>query len=303
MFQASDLDNSTPRSAARTLTYQLLNTFDFRDAQLAEELLRRRNRSGKSQSKYFKSLWELFYGHVRKLTSAIIIIDALDECREMAIFAEHLLELSQATQLKILITIRREANLISYFSDHPYLHFGAEENCQDISLYLSAHISSIENLSNIGVSEWRFERLQMSLSEYLSQCANGLFIWAALVVKEPELQTTIGDVLRTENKIPPTLAGLYITILTRIPVSRRRLCTTILKWLICAVRPLAIGDMEEILRIETCRRDDELLVSEKEVTYACGSLIFVEKGEMHLVHQSLADYLRDGSEETQPDNT
>ena len=303
MFKADDADKCTPLSAARTLTYQLFRSFNFQNTMLVKALHERRKRSGKLQALDYQSLWELFCAHIDQAGTAVIVVDALDECKEATIFVDSLLRLSQAAHAKILITSRREATLATKLDKHTWLHFGAEENHQDISLYLNTKIASNSTLSDPFVSERLLQHLTMKLADYLLQRANGLFLWASLVLKEVESQMTVEDILRTVEELPPDLAETYKVILQKLPVTRtsRPLCRPILRWLACAIRPLSVTEMWEILAFEIAGGPEEFLASERDVEHACGSLVNVVDGIMHLAHRSLTEYLCNGSQAGQPD--
>ena len=114
---------------------------------------------------------------------------------------------------------------------------------------------------------------------------------------------TVEDILRTVEELPPGLAETYKVILQKLPVTRtpRPLCKPILRWLACAVRPLSVTEMWEILAFEIAGGHEEFLASEREVELACGSLVNVVDGIMHLAHRLLTEYLCNGSQASQPD--
>jgi len=299
MFQAGDVAKSTPLSAARTLTYQLLDGLNPNDAALVEAVAQRSSRSGSSEARDFRSLWELFCENVCKLQTAIIVVDAIDECQDGPVFIDSILKLSKAPHIKILITGRREANLLSHLESHQSLNFGVRENHQDIFYFLSTEISNSRKLSDPVLSKHFLERFNMSLCDYLLQRANGLFIWASLVLKELDSQITVEDILRTVDELPQELVDIYNLILRNIPVPERKLCTSILRWLACAVRPLSVAELWEVLSIEMAGGYEDFLVSEREIEISCGSLVVMENGFMHLVHHSLAEFLCNPSREPQ----
>lgn len=301
MFKAGHNEKRTALAAARTLTYQTLKCLNPKDQSLVEALIQRCNKSGSPQVRTFQSLWDLFCEHVVKLSSVTIVVDALDECKEGSTLAYSLWKLSQATQTKVLITSRREANLSSRMENCLSLNFGAQENDEDISRYLTTEISNSPKLTDPVVSRCLREHLKMDLSEYLLQSANGLFAWASLVLKELKSQITVKDILRTVDEIPSDLVDIYNVILRNIPTARRRLCVPILKWLAMAVRPLSVTEMWEILSTEIAGGYENFLVSEGEVEFACGSLVQVEDGILYLFHQSLADYLCNRAQEKRLD--
>ncbi len=291
MFQARHLGKRAPIAAARTLTYQLLKSLKFQTDSLFEALVQHRNRSGSPQPNDFQSLWDLFSEHIVKLSSAIVVVDALDECEEDSTLCACLLKLSQAAQVKVLITSRREASLSSLLDNHLSLNFGAKENQQDIYRYLTHEISNSPKLSKPIVSNRVIERFNMDLPDYLLHRANGLFLWVSLALKELEMQITMEDLLRTVDELPSGLAEVYALVLHKIPASKRGLCRPILRWLACAYTPLSVSEMWQALSIELVGRDGDFLASQREIECACGSLVVIENGKMHLAHQSLAEFL------------
>jgi hypothetical protein len=96
------------------------------------------------------------------------------------------------------------------------------------------------------------ETTRRELIEEISDKSNGCFLWVALVLKE--LETTHGkhqieDLLRS---VPIGMDDLYLKILKNISCDAKNkvIANAILRWVVCAIRPLTIYELSEALRLD-----------------------------------------------------
>ena len=311
------------------MTHQLLNDpRSFDEAFLNELYEHMKTKSGQEKADNFDFLWDLFANHVQKLARTTIVIDALDECEQSAAFLSSILQDLSASDVKFIILSRREIELIKLLDHHPQIRFSHEENKSDILAYLQAEISKHPRLSSESVRKRVHKRYHMNLAEVLNSRANGSFMWATSALRELDRKATASEIIVALRGLPSGLTELYTAILKdynkRLDPTERRFCSMILRWLICAARPLSSNELwaavknEYLLSLpgvcsnETTEYDsneesiydsnnesdndssDDFLFSPSEIEIMCGSLVTVTDEKVQLAHLSIAEFLRCG---------
>lgn len=97
---------------------------------------------------------------------------------------------------------------------------------------------------------------------------------------------------------------MHERIITRLDATlgsaHRQLATKILTWIVCAVRPLRLVELQEILSFEIREgrtvgqppvNDDDLMYSEKDIELACGALVLSRNGSLRLIYLSKKEIL------------
>ena len=124
----TDFDKNTPTAVVRSLLYQLYKSVDDQKASqsLNDDLGAALDRSGKQSAVNFTVLWQLFSTHIRNLTTATIILDALDECQNPDQLIEGLKELAKLSSLKVIMTSRKELHLHDELNDVSFIEIAPE---------------------------------------------------------------------------------------------------------------------------------------------------------------------------------
>ena len=195
---------------------------------------------------------------------------------------------SAVNRVKIIATSRPQAELDSYFPGLIQIALDSDLSRQDITNYITAEASSFP------------AALREEILETLTTGADGMFLWAALMLQELRSQATtrpkaIRQILRS---LPRGLPALYATILGKIPPGRRNDAKTILRWVVWAVRPMhlrelgvAIALTPEHTSIASLQEDMESDLA-KILQLLFGSLLRVQDdGTVHLRHQSTKEFL------------
>ena len=131
-----------------------------------------------------------------------------------------------------------------------------------------------------------------------------MFLWAYLMIQELKQLGTVREVDEALRSLPRGLENMHEDIITRLDATphpaHRRLAVKILKWIVCAVRPLRLVELQEVMRFEfregrsftrQSADDDDFLYSEKDIELACGALVLTRNGTLQLIHLSTKEIL------------
>ena len=295
-FKLTDNDKNSVLAVTRSLLYQLYSLFP---TTLSTEIVALRDNSGKERALSEQGLWDLFVKHTKELTNLIIVLDALDECNGVDVLVRRLSSLLQCCRAKILVASRKEENIALALADYPQIVICHEDVEADIHSYVTAEIMEIPR--------FRGKSVQHRMIDALSSGHGGMFLWAYLMVKELKELGTVRQVDDALKSLPRGLEEMHEAIITRLDSTlhkaHRELATKILTWIVCAVRPLRLPELQEILRFEIQQDrtaghslddnsdDDDLLYSEKDIELACGALVMSRNGTLQLIHLSTKEIL------------
>ena len=290
----ADADKNCPLAIARALVYQLLRSPRLAKRQeLIGDLKLHKTAGGQSRAVSFRPLWNILCKYCRDLPDAIIILDALDECSDTHLLIPGLLKLAHQGSAKVVITSRREPELVGAIERVPSVAIGAEDLRDDIKAYLEYQVSQSSMLSD--------PRVRSRIVRVLSVRSKGMFLWVALMLKELESRSTIDEIESALSSLPDGLNEVYERILTRLhntlKPSRRMFCCRLLKWITLAKRPLRLDEVGEALKLEyaTATGDSSftqnLLCSVRELELVCGSLVTVKNQSIQLIHLSTREFL------------
>lgn len=295
-FKLTDNDKNSVLAVTRSLLYQLYSLFP---ATLSTEIVALRDNSGKERALSEQGLWDLFVKHTKGLTDFIIVLDALDECNGVDVLLRRLSSLLQCCRARIFVASRKEESIALALAGYPQIVICHEDVEADIHSYITAEINEIPR--------FRGKSVQHRMIDALSSGHEGMFLWAYLMVKELKELGTVRQVDNALKSLPRGLEEMHEAIITRLDSTlhkaHRELATKILTWIVCAVRPLRLPELQEILRFEI-RQDrtaghllddnsdeDDLLYSEKDVELACGALVMSRNGTLQLIHLSTKEIL------------
>ena len=292
-FKMTDSDKNSVLAVTRSLVYQLYSLFP---ARLASDIISLKDGSGKDNALSDQRLWDVFVKHVKGIPDLVIVLDALDECDGVDLLLRRLKLLLQVSHVKIFVVSRREQEIPLELESFPQIFIDHECNKADIHSYVTTSIKEIPR--------FRGKSVQQRMISALSSGHGGMFLWAYLMIKELKELGTAKQVDDALSSLPKGLENLHERIITRLDANlhgaHRQLAISILMWVVCAVRPLRLAELQEILRfeIEEGRRtgpsfvdDDEFLYSEKDIELACGALVVSRNQTLQLVHLSTKEIL------------
>jgi ankyrin repeat protein len=238
----------TPLGLFRSLLYQLREVPDAL-SDVLDTFQQRCETVGKPNEKWQWHLHELqtFFG--LSLQKALqtrpvwLFVDALDECgheeaRALADFFKSVLEVLPSVKLKdlhICFTCRLYPTLVL---DGVFELWVEKENGADISTFVEAKLSSFR------------KRTSSTLPDLIMKRANGVFLWASLVVTQVlDLELEGAGLKQMEHvilSVPQELNDLYFDLVQKMPQN----CEKLIQWICFAMRPLSLDELRWAMLVE-----------------------------------------------------
>ena len=292
-FKMTDNDKNSVIAVTRSLVYQL---YLLSPASLCADILSLRDSGGKDRALSERGLWELFVKHARDMNKLTIILDALDECNGVRVLLQRMIAFSNCSRAKIFLVSRREESIALELEVCPRIVITHEDIESDINSYVKAEIAK--------VPRFRDKPIEQEMVSALSSGHGGMFLWAYLMIQELKEVGTEEQVKKALRSLPEGLEEMHEKIITRLDATlrsaHRQLATKILKWIVCAVRPLRLVELREIMRFDFREGrsstqktvdDDDFFYSEKDIELACGALVLTRNGALQLIHLSTKEIL------------
>jgi len=259
----------------------------------------------------FHELWRIFLAIAsdKRIGTVSIIIDAIDECEQTTRerFLQDMLYLirksrssgSRGPCIKFLITSRPRLGRL-YTTN--LLQIDKHHLEQDLRLVIQTKVDSIVQRTRCKPDVRRY------LENALYSKADCTFLWVTLVLHllEKSLLASQQDFKRIIDEVPKTLTATYQRYLQDIPVEYQTLATRILHFLVGSFRPLTLDEIQILIAIQrhhsglSAVEEDAQPNVQETIEGVLGPLVRVWDNQVHLVHQSLKEFLI--SLETQTDN-
>ncbi len=225
-----------------------------------------------------------------------LIMDALDECREL----DDVLELIQAIRgwglanCHILVTSRKEQSITAFFAQmelHSFVEVDLATTAPvdgDIQAYIAHELSHHAHLQ-----KWGQDGCDL-IHDTLIKQANGMFRWVACQLDELKRSSITMNALKL-NGLPKTLKETYDKIFERIPEWERPNTIKLLIWVSYGCSPLTLGELASVLEFneesQSFSAEKKLLHSE-DVFLICSSLVKrTGDDKIALAHASVKEYL------------
>lgn len=215
------------------------------------------------------------------------VIDALDECsaaekRNYDNLFSMLSKIEESTPLKIFVTSRFSADLERLFAPLPVVHgqITMEDTQHDIRMYVETHSEDLP------------EETRETLVQRIVEKSSGCFLWTVLVMQQLQDVYSLEETERVLDEIPEEMEPLYERNIGIMSNNNRtkRLAMTILRWVVCAMRPLTVDELKEAIKLDindTVTRD-----LEKSISSLCGQLVYVDRhSRVLIVHETARAFL------------
>lgn len=243
---------------------------------------------------------------ILELSSVTLFADALDECGDdnalklIGSLKDLLKTLPKTTyNLRICVSCRHYPILEPDYGPSHWLTISVErQNKADIGKYVR------ENLKEMDVQE--------SIASLIEAGAEGVFLWAHLVVKRVlDLRRSgrgYAAIVKEIKKIPTDLNELYRKLLEDLPEdpTKRETSLRLVQWICFARRPLSKNELRWAVMIDPdnpCKTLDEHRESEgfiedgniatKINALSCGLAEVTSSGLVQFIHQSVKDFFDD----------
>jgi ankyrin repeat protein len=272
-----------------------------------------------------ESLWRVFENMIRENSTKRIycILDGLDECKNETL--QHFLKKirihfesakpipnatsrltpqtanksaddsvqdgatssnHQGSDLRMLIVSRDGPNFLSKeLSGFPHVQLSSE-TLNDFQSDLKGFIDI--KAQEVSVAIRSSTASTASISTALREKGEGNFLWVVLAAERLK-RSTSNDLSKDIRHLPSRVDDMYYQTLLSIPDSWKHLVATMLRWIVVAVRPLKLEELEiaigQSAQIAINRN------SLKQIIDLCGNLVAIRDGEVSLVHQSTKDFL------------
>ena len=214
------------------------------------------------------------------------VIDALDECSSQYSIVTMLKKAGGSFPLRVFMTSRPTSDIVRDFSqleDLVYIdEITVNDTRSDIELYLRA---------NMGNLTFQDKVYYPQVTETILEKSHGSFLWVVLVVKEMQSAFSEVDIQQILKDVPRGMDALYERALALMSRTNRgkHLIKAILLWVVCAIRPLAIDELEQALKFDT---GEIVLALEGFIASNCGQLVRVDKvGRVSLVHETVRAFI------------
>ncbi|KAJ6161001.1 hypothetical protein N7470_004397 [Penicillium chermesinum] len=245
-------------------------------------------------------LWTILKLMLQANTDTIFcVLDGLDECDDESVrlivemFRQYFLScpIKSTGKFKLIIVSRRVAGLDVF----PHVRLDPDNNDNvsgDIQSFISERISRLQEIRG-------FDEIQEYVENSLLKRAQGTFLWVGFVTDELRKKTTCTEIVETLKDLPAGLPAIYSRVLMQTEECHRPMIAKILRWVTTAVRPLNLRELAAGIGLEST---DVLKKGQIMLDYIrlCENLLEVHDKKITLVHQSVRDYLLQGTLASDP---
>lgn len=291
----------------------LLHTLISRQPSLISYVRKEYDKSGKTifeDSNSWIVLSQIFFNILGdpSIKGLTFIIDALDECtKDLPKLLKLIRQSSSSSQAQWLVSSRNEANIqdVLLHAENQSI-VSLEINSESVSAAIQIYIDhKVEVLSK----EKRYQQgMKNSIQKYLTDNADGTFLWVALVCEMLEEAPSF-DPSPESARYPRGLDNLYDRMMVKVCSNELDWGRRILSINTVARRPLSIQELET-LTFYPANVTVTIELLEKRWVEAlgyCGNFLTQRKGVVYFIHQSAKDFIlskasyqlfRDGMEHT-----
>ncbi|KAI0387921.1 hypothetical protein F5Y04DRAFT_274777 [Hypomontagnella monticulosa] len=290
-------DNKAAGNATRvfhSILFQLLEG-DISGRPILHEASKTDSRKLRSDADFVR---DLLCKILKDLGPSYITLDGVDELEEH--IRKHLLSgilhiTDVCPETKLLISSREERDISLQLSKGARIRVD-HKNFDDIVSFVQLEREGlIQEMKSYGADRQTLSRAEEMLGA-IADKAEGMFIYARLVLHMVQDQGTLHDIEEQIENLPDGLDEAYGRLLARIKSkltpTLRTTVRTILQWVACAQRPLREEEILQILAIEPGKPDFTKGRKEyRDICKACGPIIEINESTVRFVHFSAKEYL------------
>ncbi|KAG1812210.1 uncharacterized protein BJ212DRAFT_478663 [Suillus subaureus] len=224
----------------------------------------------------------------------VLVIDALDECKDYPDLIRHLEKLPEDARLRLFVTSRSMPDVQDAF--HDLFKLSLKDNAgqmEDMRMHIKGQLENQKHLSQLS------DALKKTILKKLLEKAEGMFRWVQCQLDEIVAYNKLVDIEATLDNVP---AGLYETYDRIIQAIKQRgprddqIAHSCLLWLAGVFTPLTLDQLKEAMMIEVGQSElnpDLGVMNPMDILAACGSLVdYNEKTRVvTLFHNSVKEYL------------
>lgn len=224
-------------------------------------------------------------------SNILLLIDALDECRNSSEITNVLNSIKQETGIKTFVTSRDESYIKNSLGNciRIRLETRGDEVSDDIRSYIQSRLDTEAKL------QWLSSSFKENIRKTLLSKSGGMFRWVQCQIDQISPLRTIRAIRKALNDLPDGLDDTYERILLGVPRHHIDVVRKILQWLSFATAPLTPLELHDAIAIDTelgFLDEESQLSSPRDIFDLCSSLITVTStGTIQLAHASVKEYL------------
>ncbi|KAG1720150.1 hypothetical protein EDB19DRAFT_1965798 [Suillus lakei] len=225
----------------------------------------------------------------------VLVIDALDECRDYPELVGHLINLPEDARLRLFVTSRSETEIKNAFHRLPTMTLkdSAEQMHADIHAHITEQLKTRKRFSRLP------DTLKKRILEKLSTRAHGMFRWVQYQLDEIMVCKRHVDIEIALDNLPAGLHETYDRIIQAIQKRGQgddQIVRSCLLWLAITFTPLTLDQLHEAMMIkvgQSSLNSDLGVISPMDIVVACGNLVTYDEktGVVALSHYSVKEYL------------
>ncbi|KAM0361071.1 hypothetical protein ACHAPK_011743 [Fusarium culmorum] len=220
------------------------------------------------------------------LNGAVLIIDALDECKTNR---HQLLDfITKPSRVKWIVSSRNQPDIeekLDNMEQKVRLHL--ELNKDSVSKAVETYIEyKVDQLARVKKYD---SEMRHAVKSHLTSNADGTFLWVALVCQElADSRSRKRHTLSRLQSFPHGLDSLYARMVEHIRDSEDAgLCKEVLAIASVVYRPVTLDELKALAEsLEDLNLDDL-----EDIIGSCGSFLTIRESVIYFVHQSAKDYL------------
>lgn len=293
-FRYGDKVRSTLAGCLLSITYQMA----VLNIHVRKKLLQLIDRGVRFEQENAKNIWRKILEPVLVNNGAIQpqywIMDALDECSDIASFFSILSKFGNHMPIKIFITSRRLESIKAGFAQLEQIPsvspvLSTEIQMQDTRDSIFQYLTKNQHKIHAGTELQRAELLGKIIDK-----AQGCFLWVRLVLEELSTVWTMKQIERVLDDVPQGMDLLYsraVELLLARPSHSVTVAKAILMWTVYAIRPLTVAELQSALQLDigTTVQDPE-----DAIPSLCCQLVHVDKsGRVFIVHLTARTFLQE----------
>ncbi|KAL2843373.1 hypothetical protein BJY01DRAFT_235679 [Aspergillus pseudoustus] len=234
----------------------------------------------------------------------ILVLDALDECRESELpdLTRKLESQSRGGQckLKYLLTCRPYESIISRFGSllgtFPNIRIPGEEDSETIS-YEVNHVIT-HKVNQLSQKKSLSSEVREKLDEGLRKTPHRTYLWVYLVfnyLEEEDFKKTAKGAAAALKVVPRSVNAAYEQILNKS--KNQSMVRKVLSIILAASRPLTLPEMNIAVNVDETSHSLHDLDLEDEADFKsrlrtlCGLFISIYQGRIYFLHQTAREFL------------
>ncbi|KAF3933487.1 hypothetical protein ABW19_dt0206929 [Dactylella cylindrospora] len=226
---------------------------------------------------------------IGKYSKLYLVIDGLDELSDREGAVDTIREITDSMPNIYTVLLSREISEVTRLSSYPIIKLDSVNMGSDINSYLQEQLDKLQDGDETMV-------FPPDVYDMLSKKANGMFLWASLMVKSLKDASSLDDALDTIASVPGDLDKFYSLVMTRIlensPPKIQNLARRIIVLMCGASRPLKWAELECMLNTND-ELDPQIKVEYKStILRACSPLIEYLRGTdvFRFAHASVREF-------------